>query len=62
MEWVVDCRIQNKGSKWIVFSLESYSLASLLGVYKHIMSPGCSLLNGSNLSDLSAVSALLDLS
>ena len=59
MEWVVDCRTQDKGLKWIVFSLESYSLAGLLGVYIHIMSPGCSLLNGFDLSDLSA---LLDLS
>ena len=42
-----------------MFSLESYSLAGLLGVYIHIMSPGCSLLNGLDLSDLSA---LLDLS
>ena len=50
---------QEKGSKWIVFSLESYFLAGLLGVYIHTMSPGCSLLNGSDLSDLSA---LLDLS
>ena len=39
--------------------MESYSLAGLLGVYIHIMSPGCSLLNGLDLSDLSA---LLDLS
>ena len=68
MEWVVDCGTQDKGSKWIVFSLGSYSLAGLLGsyslagllgVYIHIMSPKCSLLNGSDLSDLSA---LLDLS
>ena len=59
MEWVVDCGTQDKGSKWIVFSLESYSLASLLGVYIHIMSPECSLLHGLDLSDLSA---LLDLS
>ena len=59
MEWVVDCGTQDKGSKWIVFSLESYSLAGLLGVYIHIMNPGCSLLNGFDLSDLSA---LLDLS
>ena len=59
MEWVIDCRTQDKGSKWIVFSLESYSLAGLLGVYIHIMSPGCSLLNGLDLSDLFA---LLDLS
>ena len=42
-----------------MFSLESYSLAGLLGVYIHIMSSGCSLLNGLDLSDLSA---LLDLS
>ena len=59
MEWVVDYETQDKGSKWIVFSLESYFLAGLLGVYIHIMSPGCSLLNGPDLSDLSA---LLDLS
>ena len=59
MEWVVDCGTQDKGSKWIVFSLESYSLAGLLGVYIHIMSSECSLLNGSDLSDLSA---LLDMS
>ena len=59
MEWVVDCETQDKCSKWIVFSLESYSLAGLLGVYIHIMSPECSLLNGLDLSDLSA---LLDLS
>ena len=59
MEWVVDCGTQDKGSKWIVFSLESYSLAGLLGVYIHIISPECSLLNGLDLSDLSA---LLDLS
>ena len=59
MEWVVDCGTQDKGSKWILFSLESYSLAGLLGVYIHIMSPGCSLPNGCDLSDLSA---LLDLS
>ena len=58
-EWVVDCGTQDKSLKWIVFSLESYSLASLLGVYIHIMSPRCSLLNGLDLSDLSA---LLDLS
>ena len=45
-EWVVDCGTQDKGSKWIVFSLESYSLAGLLDVYIHIMSPGYSLLNG----------------
>ena len=57
--WVVDCGTQDKGSKWIVFSLESYSLAGLLGVYIHIMSLECSLLNGFDLSDLSA---LLDLS
>ena len=59
MEWVVDCRTQDKGLKWIVFSLESYSLAGLLGVYIHIMSPECSLLNGLDLFNLSA---LLDLS
>ena len=59
MEWVVDCGTQDKGSKWIVFSLESYSLAGLLGVYIHTMSPRCSFLNGFNLSDLFA---LLDLS
>ena len=59
MEWVVDCGTQDRGSKWIVFSLESYSLAGLLGVYIHIMSPECFLLNGPDLSDLSA---LLDLS
>ena len=59
MEWVIDCGTQDKGSKWIVFSLENYSLAGLLGVYIHIMSPGCSLLNKLDLSDLSA---LLDLS
>ena len=59
MEWVVDCETQDKSSKWIVFSLESYSLAGLLGVYIHIMSPGYSLLNGLDLSDLAA---LLDLS
>ena len=58
-EWVVNCGTQDKGSKWIVFSLESYSLAGLLGVYIHIMSPGCSFPNGSDLSNLSA---LLDLS
>ena len=50
--------MQDKSSKWIVFSLESYSLVGLLGVYIHIMSLGCSLLNGLDLSDLSA---LLDL-
>ena len=61
-EWVVDCGTQDKSSKWIVFSLESYSLAGLLGVYIHIMSPGCSLLNGFDLSDLYDLSALLDLS
>ena len=38
--------------------MESYSLAGLLGVYIHIMSLGCSLLNGLDLSNLSA---LLDL-
>ena len=59
MEWVVDCGTQDKGSKWIVFSLESYSLAGLLGVYIHIMSLGCSVLNRVDLPDLSA---LLDLS
>ena len=59
MEWVVDCETQDKGSKWIVLSLESYSLAGLLGVYIHIMSPGCCFLNGFDLSDLST---LLDLS
>ena len=59
MEWVVDCGTQDKGLKWIVFSLESYSLAGLLGVYIHIMSLGCCLLNGLDLLDLSA---LLDLS
>ena len=58
-EWVVDCETQDKGLKWIVFSLKSYSLAGLLGVYIHIMSPQCSLLNGFDLSDLSS---LLDLS
>ena len=58
-EWVVDCGTQDRGSKWIVFSLESYSLAGLLGVYIHIMSSGCSVLNGLDLSDLFA---LLDLS
>ena len=58
-EWVVDCGTQDKGSKWIVFSLESYFLAGLLGVYIHIMSPRYFLLNGLDLSDLSA---LLDLS
>ena len=58
-EWVVDWGTQDKGSKWIVFSLESYSLAGLLGVYIHIMSSRYSLLNGPDLSDLSA---LLDLS
>ena len=42
-----------------MLSLESYFLAGLLGVYIHIMSSGCSLLNGFDLSDLSA---LLDLS
>ena len=36
MEWAVDCGTQDKGSKWIVFSLESYFLAGLLGVlYTH---------------------------
>ena len=55
MKWVVDCGTQDKGLKWIVFSLESYSLAGLLGVYIHIMSPGCSFLNGLDLSDLSAL-------
>ena len=59
MEWVVDCETQDKGSKWIVFSLESYSLAGLLNVYIHIMSPEYSLLNELDLFDLSA---LLDLS
>ena len=59
MEWVVDCGTQDKGSKWIVFSLESYSLVGLLGVYIHIMSFECSLLNGLDLTDLFA---LLDLS
>ena len=59
MEWVVDCGTQDKGSKWIVFSLKSYSLAGLLGIYIHIMSPGYFLLNRLDLSDLSA---LLDLS
>ena len=59
MEWVVDCGTQDKGSKWIVFSLESYFLAGLLGVYIHIISPGYSFLNGLDMSDLSA---LLDLS
>ena len=59
MEWVVDFGTQDKGSKWIVFSLESYFLAGLLGFYIHIMSPECSFLNGFDLSDLSA---LLDLS
>ena len=58
-EWVVDCGTQDKGLKWIVFSLESYSLAGLLGVYIYIISPGCFLLNG---LDLSGLSALLDLS
>ena len=45
-----------------MFSLESYSLAGLLGVYIHllgvyihIMSLGCSLLNGLDLSNLSAL-------
>ena len=42
-----------------MFNLESNSLASLLGVYIHIMSPGYSLLNELDLFDLSA---LLDLS
>ena len=55
----MDCGTQDKGSKWIVFSLESYSLAGLLGVYIHIMSSECFLLNG---LDLSNQSALLDLS
>ena len=55
MEWVVDYGTQDKGLKWIVFSLESYSLAGLLGVYIHTMSPECSLLNGLDLSDLSAL-------
>ena len=41
-----------------MFSLESYSLAGLLGVYIHIMSLGCSLLNGPDLFDLSALFAL----
>ena len=50
---------EDKGLKWIMFSLESYSLIGLLGIYIHIMSPGYSLLNGPDLSDLSA---LLDLS
>ena len=59
MEWVVDCETQDKGLKWIVFSLENYSLAGLLGVYIHIMSPECSLLNRFDLFDLSD---LLDLS
>ena len=45
-EGVVDCGTQDKGSKWIVFNLESYSIAGLLGVYIHIMSPGCFFLNG----------------
>ena len=58
-KWVVDCGTQDKGLKWIVFSLESYSLAGLLGVYIHIISPRCSFLNGLDLSDLAA---LLDLS
>ena len=58
MEWVVDCGTQDKGLEWVLFSLESYFLAGLLGVYIHIMSPGCSLLNGLDLFDLSA---LLDL-
>ena len=48
-----------QGLKWIVFSLESYSLAGLLGVYIHIMSPECFLLNR---LDLFGLSALLDLS
>ena len=38
-----------------MFSLESYSLAGLLGVYIHIMSLEYSLLNGLDLSDLSAL-------
>ena len=59
MEWVVDCGTQDKGLKWIVFSLESYSLAGLLGVYIHIISSGYSFLNRLDLSDLFA---LLDLS
>ena len=54
-EWVVDSGTQDKGLKWIVFSVESYFLAGLLGVYIHIMSPGCSLLNRLDLSNLSAL-------